>query len=177
MDQVPEMLQSLLSERFELELRRESKEQSVYALVVYKGGPKLKDADAGKIADMPTGLGVNGKPRPVMSYSMSRSGIELIAPAATFATVTEFLSRMMGRPVVDRTGLAGQYDLTLPFMPEVFRGVPAANAVQDSGGLMFTEPGQSLFEAVKTYGLRLEPQKAPMEMLTVVRAERVPTEN
>ncbi len=177
MDQVPEMLQALLVERFQLELRRETKEQSVYALVVDSGGPKLKDADAGKVAEMPMGLGVNGKPRPLMGYSMSRSGIELIAPAATFATVTEFLSRMMGRPVIDMTGLTGQYDLTLPFMPEVFRGTPATSAVQDSGGLMFTEPGQTLFDAVKVHGLRLEPRKAPMELLTVVRAQKFPTEN
>lgn len=177
MDQIPEMLQVLLAERFKLELRHEMKEQSVYALVVDSSGPKLKEANAGKIAEMPMGLGVNGKPRPVMVYSMSRSGIELRAPAATFATVTEFLSRMMDRPVIDMTGLTGEYDLTLPFMPEVFRGVSAASAVQDTGGLMFTEPGQTLFEAVKAYGLRLQPRKAPMELLTVVRAERIPTEN
>jgi uncharacterized protein (TIGR03435 family) len=123
------------------------------------------------------GLGVNGKPRPVMQYTMSPSGITLTAPAATFATVTEFLSRMMERPVVDMTGLTGQYDLTIPFMPEVYRGASAGSAKLDSGQLMFTEPGPTLFEAVKALGLRLEARKAPLEMLTVVRAERVPTEN
>ena len=177
LDQIPEMLQALLAERFKLELRRETKEHSVYALVVDSGGPKLKVADASKTAELPMGLGVNGKPRPVMQYSMSASGIQLTAPAATFATVTEFLSRMMERPVVDMTGLTGQYDLTLPFMPEVFRGGSAASAKQDSGGPMFTEPGQTLFEAVKALGLKLEARKAPLDMLTIVRAERVPTEN
>lgn len=177
MDQIPEMLQSLLVERFKLELRRESKDHAVYALVVDSGGPKLKVADAAKTAELPMGLGVNGKPRPVMSYSMSASGIELTAPAATLATVTEFLSRMMERPVVDMTGLTGQYDLKLPFMPEVYRGTAASSAKLDSGQAMFTEPGQTLFEAVKALGLKLEARKAPLEMLTVVRAEKVPTEN
>jgi uncharacterized protein (TIGR03435 family) len=43
--QVPQMLQALLAERFKLVIRRETKDQSVYALVVAKGGPKLKEAD------------------------------------------------------------------------------------------------------------------------------------
>ena len=43
--QVPQMLQTLLAERFKLVIRRETKEQSVYALVVAKGGPKLKEAE------------------------------------------------------------------------------------------------------------------------------------
>jgi uncharacterized protein (TIGR03435 family) len=43
--QVPQMLQALLAERFKLVIRRETKDQSVYALVVAKGGPKLKDSE------------------------------------------------------------------------------------------------------------------------------------
>lgn len=168
MDQIPEMLQSLLEDRFKLELVHESHEQNVYALVVDKEGPKLKVADEGKIATMPTGLGVNGKPRPVMQYGILPSGIELTAPAATLATVAEFLSRVMDRPVMDMTGLSAQYDLKLAFMPEMLPG----GAIPQS-----TEPGPTLFEAVKALGLRLEARKAPLEMLTVVRAERVPTEN
>jgi uncharacterized protein (TIGR03435 family) len=177
MDQVPEMLQSLLAERFKLELGREPKELPVYALVVDSGGAKLKAADAQKTADLPMGLGPDGKPRPVMQYSMSASGITLMAPAARLATVAEFLSRMMERPVIDMTGLSGQFDLTLPFMPEVYRGLPASSARFDSGERMFTEPGQTLFEAVKALGLKLEARKALIEMVTVVSAEKVPTEN
>ena len=176
MEQVPEMLQTLLAERFKLQLRREPKEQSVYVLTMDAGGPKLKAADSNKSADLPTGLGPDGRPRPVMQYSMSNSGITLMAPAATLATVAEFLSRMMERPVVDMTGLTGQFDITLPFMPEIFRGASAASATRD-GARMFPEAGPTLFEAVKALGLKLEAKKAPIEMLTVVRAERAPTEN
>ena len=110
-----------------------------------------------------------------MTYQVLPSGIQLRAPAATLATVVEFLSRLMARPVVDMTGLSGQYDLTLMFMPEVMAGI-SATATGD-GKPVFSEPGPSLFDAVQECGLKLEARKAPMEMLTVVHAEKTPTEN
>jgi len=175
-DQIPEMLQSLLEERFKLSLRRGTKDQQVNALVLGKDGPRLKAGEA-PVAGRVTALGPDGKPRPAMSYGMLPSGIRLRAPAATLATVVEFLSRFMDRPVVDMTGLSGQYDLTLTFMPEIMAGVSAGAATNGDGKLAFPEPGPSLFEAVQQYGLKLEARKAPMEMLTVVHAEKTPTEN
>lgn len=168
MDQIPEMLQSLLAERFKLELVRESHDHAVYALVVDKDGSKLKAADAIATADLPRGLGPDGKPRPVMMYQTLSSGIQLTARSATLATVTEFLSRFMDRPLVDMTGLSGQYELTLPFVPEILPG----GAIPK-----FPEPGPTLFDAVKALGLKLEARKLPIEMLTVFRAEKTPAEN
>jgi uncharacterized protein (TIGR03435 family) len=175
-DQIPEMLQSLLEERFKLSIRRSTKEQQVYALVLGKNGPTLKVADAKAAGQLTTALGPDGKPRPAMTYRVLASGVELRAPAATLATVVEFLSRLMQRPVVDMTGLNGQYDLTLTFMPEII-GETIASAAQIDGKPIFSEPGPSLFDAVLQYGLKLEARKAPMELLTVVQAERTPTEN
>jgi uncharacterized protein (TIGR03435 family) len=83
----------------------------------------------------------------------------------------------MERPVVDMTGLNGQYDLTLTFIPEVIGGMPSGSAKNGDGTLMFREPGPSLFDAVRQYGLKLEARKAPLEMLTVIHAEKTPTEN
>jgi uncharacterized protein (TIGR03435 family) len=108
-----------------------------------------------------------------MQYLPTASGLRLTAPAARLGTVAEFLSRWMDRPVVDMTGLTGQYELELPFLPEV---VPTGFWVPD-GAKKFTEPGPTLFESVKALGLRLEARKVPIEMLTVVSAERAPTEN
>jgi uncharacterized protein (TIGR03435 family) len=62
MDQIPEMLQSLLEQRFKMEARRISKETNVYALVVGSGGAKLKPAEAKAVAGAPTALGPDGKP-------------------------------------------------------------------------------------------------------------------
>ncbi|MEI9814868.1 MAG: TIGR03435 family protein [Acidobacteriota bacterium] len=167
-DQIPEMLQSLLEERFKLSLRRGEKDQSVYALVVGKDGPKLQPGDAKAASERSTALGPDGRPRPGMTYSMAPFGIELQAPSASLPTVVEFLSRFMDRPVVDMTGLAGQYNLTLAFVPEKM----GANS-----GVTFTEPGPTLYEAVQQYGLKLEARKAPLPLLTVIHAEKTPTEN
>ncbi|MBZ5675676.1 MAG: TIGR03435 family protein [Acidobacteriia bacterium] len=175
-DQIPEMLQSLLEERFRLSLRRGTKDQQVNALVLGKDGSRLKVAEA-NVAGRMTALGPDGKPRPAMSYAVLPSGVRLRAPAATLATVVEFLSRLMERPVVDMTGLSGQYDLTLTFMPEIMGGMSASAATNGDGKPAFPEPGPSLFDAVQQYGLKLEARKAPMELLTVVHAERTPTEN
>jgi len=177
LDQIPEMLQSLLEERFKLSLRRGTKDQPVYALVMGKDGPTLKVAEAKTAGPLMTALGPDGKPRPAMTYQVLPSGIALHAPAATLATVVDFVSRMMERPVVDMTGLNGQYDLTLTFMPEIMGGRSASAATNGDGKPTFPEPGPSLFDAVLQYGLKLEARKVPMELLTVVHSERTPTEN
>ena len=172
-EKVPEMLQTLLEERFHLKLRRDTKEQAVYALVIAPDGHKLKPADAIAAGRLATALGPDGNPRPAMTYQMTESGITLRAPAATVATVVDFLSRWMERPVVGLTGLPGQFELTLPFVPEI---ISPNSAMRPEAG-KFSEPGPTLFDSVKQYGLRLEPRRMPLEMLTILEADRVPVEN
>src|ERR1035438_10242065 len=75
--QIPEMLQALLAERFKLEIRREKKEYSIYALVVGNGGPKLKPAEIESDNQPLMALGPDGKPRPAMMYAMMPSGVGL----------------------------------------------------------------------------------------------------
>lgn len=174
-EKIPEMLQVLLEERFHLRLRRDTKEQAVYALVIGPDGQKLKQADATAAGRLATALGPDGNPRPAMNYQATASGITLNAPAATLATVVDFLSRWMERPVVDLTALQGQFELTLPFVPEIIS--PLASSALRSEAFKFSEPGPTLFESVKKYGLRLEPRRIPLEMLTVLQADRVPVEN
>ena len=82
-EQIPEMMQGLLAERFGMVLRHGTKEQSVYALVVGKGGPKLKPAAASADNQSVTALGVDGKPRQGILISFPSSGIVIHAPAAS----------------------------------------------------------------------------------------------
>ena len=180
-DQIPEMLQELLAERFRLTLARETKEQSVYALLVGKDGPKLKPSAASinptsPNPKSPTALGPDGKPRQRMMFRFSSSAVTATAPSATLAAYAELLSRFTVRPVVDMTGIEGQYELNLTFLPETARGVPAAVPGSDNAD-QSAEPAPPLSDALKQYGLRIEPRKAPLEMLTVTHAERNPTEN
>jgi uncharacterized protein (TIGR03435 family) len=75
------------------------------------------------------------------------------------------LAESLDRPVSDATGLQGGYEISLTWVPD--DGPAASDGV---GGSIFTAVQEQL-------GLRLEPQKASVEMLVVDRAEKVPTEN
>ncbi|HTB12238.1 MAG TPA: TIGR03435 family protein [Bryobacteraceae bacterium] len=175
--QIPEMLQALLADRFKLSLRRDRREQSVYALVVGKDGSKLKRAEVKADNQGPTSLGPDGKPRPLMGYQALPAGLRIDAPAASLGSLADLLSRFTERPVVDMTALDGQYEFLLTFTPESTRNLPPAGTLAPDGREIFSEPTISMFKAVEQYGLKLERRKAPIEMLTVTHLERTPTEN
>lgn len=150
-DQVPEMLQSLLANRFKLQVHRDTREHAVYALVAGKNGPKLKPAEiethdepisdakpnpgenpppnaqggdgekGGKATDGP---GSGGPPRGAIMMMIDPTGMHLKAPAATLGTISDTLSRFTDRPVVDQTGIEGRYDFDLVFTPQNMRGLP-----------------------------------------------------
>jgi len=147
------MLQRLLAERFQFAQHRETREMPAYALVVAKGGPKLKASASA--SDAVTEVG--GGDGPGVNFQNAGMG-ELIS----------LLTQESGRPVIDATGLTGKYDFRLVSAPENSRRQQPA-----------TEPGDepSIFIAVQEQlGLKLEPRKIQMEMLVIDRVER-PTEN
>ena len=172
-DQIPEMLQALLADRFELEIRREMREQNVYVLSVGNGGAKLKPAEAKPDDNAPKVLGPDGQPRASMMFGVQPGGMFIAAPSASLASLVGLMSRFTARPVVDMTGIQGLYDFRLLFAPEINNSpltVPPA-----PGGVIDATP--SIFDAVKQYGLRLEARKAPIEMIVVTHLEKTPTEN
>jgi uncharacterized protein (TIGR03435 family) len=189
-DLVPEMLQTLLADRFKLAVHRDTKEHAIYALVVGKGGPKLKPAEepvgnGAALADKPGGGPGRGEPpRGAVYMMMDPAGAHLKAPSVTLAALAEMISRFTERPVVDMTGVQGQYDFDLVFSPETMRGAPGGGRMMmPPGGGEHpaseapAEPAASIYESVQRYGLKLEPRKAPMEILTVDHMEKEPTEN
>jgi uncharacterized protein (TIGR03435 family) len=178
-DQIPEMLQALLAERFKLTLRRDTKVHSVYALIIGKSGPKqLKPAAAQTKPDgqpTPTAVGPDGRPRPPMMIALLPSGgVHLWTPSATFASFVELMSRFTERPVIDMTGLAGEFNLDLTFAPETTRGVFSSDRTASEST---SEPVPSLSDAVQQYGLQLDARRAPIELLTVTHLEKIPTDN
>lgn len=135
-EQVPQMLQSLLTERFKLIMHRETKEAPVYALVVGKGGSKLKEsAPPPAVEAGPEGAGPNGatgsnsvsisttKGGAVVSDGEGTSQKMTMAPdgktmrleisGVTMAKLAESTSPMLDRPIMDMTGLTGKFDVTL----------------------------------------------------------------
>jgi uncharacterized protein (TIGR03435 family) len=176
-EQIPERLQVLLAERFKLEIRREMKEHNVYALVVGNGGAKLKPAEAKTDGNSPKALGPDGKPRDLMMYGFPPGGVGITAPSASVASLVGLMSRFTARPVVDMTGIAGQYEFKLIFAPETITTPPMGAGPRPDSAAAPVEPAQSVFDAVKQYGLRLEARRAPIEMLTITHLEKTPTEN
>jgi uncharacterized protein (TIGR03435 family) len=185
-DQIPEMLQALLADRFKLALHRETKEHAVYALVAAKDGPKLKPAEVptGEAARPGGSAAPGAPPRNAMMIQVDGLGAHLKAPSASLANLAEMISRFSERPVVDMTGIQGHYDFDLVFSPETMRGMPAGMRVMAPPGeearppsAAPAEPAGSIYDSVRRYGLRLDPRKAPMEVLIVDRIEEVPTEN
>jgi uncharacterized protein (TIGR03435 family) len=90
--------------------------------------------------------------------------------AVTMAQFVQRLAPFVNRPVVDRTGLAGEFDFELVYTPE-------RPAILSTGPLPVTSDGPSIFTAVREQlGLVLEPQRAPLEVLVVDSAAH-PSEN
>lgn len=146
-EQVRPMLQSLLADRFKLIIRRDTAEAPVYALVLAKGGAKLKPSND------PTG--VMGRP--------SDTG-RRIEGSVTMEFLARLLSNPAGRLVVDQTGLAGNFSIALEWTPLGF------TPPDDTASL-------SIFTAVQEQlGLKLEPIRAPVEKLVIEHAEKPDTD-
>jgi uncharacterized protein (TIGR03435 family) len=206
-EQVPQMLQMLLAERFKLVIRRDSKEQTVYGLVVGKGGIKMKESEEIKPAEgeapnpavtgsssvtinqtqggavVSDGSGRKQK----MSMAPDGKSMRLEASGITLAELAEGLSPMTDHPVIDMTGLKGKYDVTLDIsMQDLMAAaraagaaVPGAPAGGDPGkpADAASDPGGSIFNAIQTLGLKLEPRKSAMVTIVVEHVEKMPTEN
>ncbi len=150
-DQLRQMLQTLLADRFQRKIHREARETPVYRLVVGKGGPKLKEA----APDATGGYVSRGSNTGQMRMEASKGTMEQLARQ---------LSVTAGRPVIDETGLTGFYKYTLDWL--------SANQPPDPDSDV-----ASIFTALQEQlGLKLEPAKAAVETLVVDRAER-PSEN
>ncbi len=144
------MLQALLADRFQLKVHRVTQEIPVYALVVAKNGPKLKESAPAEESSV-TASGGRTAQITMANVSTERLAIQL--------------SGGLDRPVVDKTGLKGHYDVKLNWIPE-FAGPPPPGS-----------DGVNIFTAVQEQlGLKLEPQKAPIEILVIDHVER-PSEN
>ncbi len=174
------MLQNLLADRFKLTLHKETRELPVYSLLIAKNGPKLKKATPDPPPDANDAGGGNpGAPlkKDVEGYPMLRRGMTMaitgdrarLANKAHMDWLVDMLASQTGRPVVDATGLTDEYEFTLSWIPQPPGAGPAI--VEDPAG-------PDLFAALQEQlGLRLEPKRAPMEVLVIDRAEKVPTAN
>lgn len=146
-------LEDLLAERFQLKLHHETKEMPAYALIVAKGGFKLKaNPDASE-------HGMNSKG--------NGAGRSLTATGADMGRLVAFLARQVGRPVIDSTHIQGFYNFTLDWMPDDLKS--AASPEQPALPSIFTALQEKL-------GLKLKAQRAPIDLVVIDSAQR-PSEN
>jgi len=144
------MLQRLLDERFKLKLHHESREFSVYALLVDKRGSKVRPS---------------ANPGPYKFSARDGHGVGTSVSMAMFANR---LSKEVGRPVIDFTGLTGQFDLTLDWKPEAVQMEEPDNASDQP----------SIFSALpEQLGLKLEARRVSLDVLVVDAGVKVPVEN
>jgi uncharacterized protein (TIGR03435 family) len=154
-----QMLQALLADRFQLTVHRETKEGTIYTLVIAKGGPKLQEAKPGD---------------PGADNMTSKSGGDLTAQAVPIARLVRSLTQMLGHPVLDKTDLKGVYDFKLQFTPDD-RLQPPNGAAPNA---RLPEPpadsnAPSLFDALQEQlGLKLDSGKGPVEVIVIDHVER-----
>lgn len=146
-DQVLEMIQSLLADRFSLVLHRETQEVPVYNLVVGKNGVRIQTADSGAEPDRTLRMG------------------HLNAHKTSMANLAVLLAFDLKRPVKDETGLKGDFAFTL----EWALGLGEADAGQPSAPSLFTAVQEQL-------GLKLESARGPVDVFVIDHLDK-PSEN
>jgi uncharacterized protein (TIGR03435 family) len=166
-EQMPEMLKALLAERFKLTLHREQKEHAIYALVVGKNGFKLQETEPA-VGPATTG------------WTKSESGSAMrLDRKMTLTALADLLGRFADRPVIDMTERKGTYQIALevPF-DDLMRAKTAAEGAARGGSDSASDPGDfPLFSAAQKLGLKVEPRKAPMEVLVIDHADKLPAAN
>ena len=147
---VHRMLQALLAERFNLVVHHETKEMPVYFLVVAKGGPKLRDLKSAN----------DRTPAP---------DTRLVGSRGAFIGFTLGLTRMLGRIVIDKTGITGSYDMRLELPTEDYPPVTAGNAQMPASATA----GAAVLAAIEPQlGLKLESGKAAVDVLVIDSVQR-----
>ena len=158
-DQYRLMVQTLLTDRFKLAVHRETRARNGFGLVKAKGGPKLTAANAQSCVK-------RGAPRDPGRSDAVTCGTFFTGPSSlnarkmSMAQFANTLSSVLGKPVLDKSRIAGAFDIHLEFNPDGDRAKSSlVNALQEQ------------------VGLRLESEKVPAAILVIDHVERMPSED
>jgi uncharacterized protein (TIGR03435 family) len=165
------MMQSLLADRFKLKAHVETREMPVYELTIARDGPKLPPPnDTKPPAATPGSADPPRAPQMGGGEILTKDGIRIRNLTLDGMLAPPWFG-LGGRPIVNKTGLTGTYNLTLNFVPDV-PGQSGPNAP-----LVAPEGQASIFTALQEQlGLKLTAAKAPVEVLVIDSIEK-PSEN
>jgi uncharacterized protein (TIGR03435 family) len=167
------MLQALLEERFGLRIHRDVRPGSVYELTVARGSSRLKPFVDGSCVPPPA-----GPPQelpPGKRYCMSRIGMlppTVDADGDSLAEFSQLLSVFLDRPVIDKSGLRGRFDMHLEFSAD--DTTPGIGGPRPNGPAPAPDPNRPpIFTAIQEQlGLRLQAATGPVESLVIDHLER-----
>jgi len=190
---VPQMIRSLLTERFGLKVHRETREFPVSSLEISKAGLKMKE-----LPSDPETEANQINPLNVTFVAGSNGGVFNLGGGATFSggekgfeakklsmnALAYMLAPFLDRPSVDGTATKGLYDFVLQISPEDMRALQIRSAVNAGVSLppqmlriLDNSSGDSLINALDKLGLTLVSRKTPMEVIVVDAMQKTPTEN
>lgn len=168
-DKTRAMLRALLADRFHLEIRVESKEMPLYEITVAKGGPKLTKSTIDCSESIVACHGFRGNPRRLLGMGVDMSDL------------ASMLAERQGRPVLDKTGISGVFDILLQW--NVFYGRERPTPTTDEtprppsreGPMPDPDSLPDLATALdRQLGLKLESRKGMVDTYVIVRVERPP---
>jgi uncharacterized protein (TIGR03435 family) len=184
------MMQALLEDRFKLKLHHETKELPVYDLTVAKSGVKLPEPKPGGCISVDPNVPPSPPPPPAPGRAMptpcgrvlimgSPSGLQMLGGKVSMTELIRVLSIILGRTVVDRTGLTETFDVHLEFTPDGSLGGlpgPPPGPAEPSDSI---RPAPSpdlhgtILEAIREQlGLKLESAKGPVDVLVIDSVEK-----
>jgi len=151
--EMKQMMQTLLADRFKLELHRQTKEVNAMILTVAKGGHKMKE------------VGQESSP------SFSTGKLNLTGKGASIEQLISFLSRELRLPIVDQTGLTGRYDYFMDINAYI------TDEMRNQGGPPLEAPSIIANALQAQLGLKVEAKKMPLEVLVIDKMEKTPADN
>jgi uncharacterized protein (TIGR03435 family) len=193
-DQRAEMLRNLLLDRFKLTVHKEKKEFQVYGLELAKGGFKMKESapDGTEGAPAANGANVNAQGSAAGVFVNLGGGAyftfadnKLVGHKLNMSRISDTLAAYMDKPVVDLTGVDDTkfYDFSYDITPDDYRVMLIRSAIRAGVTLppealrLADGPIDSLYSAMEASGLKMNPQKAPIDVIVVDKADKNPTEN
>lgn len=193
-EQLPDMMQALLTDRFQVKVHKDKKEFPVYALLIAKGGSKMKETPPDPAADKDEPKGTRGAETTTVgnglnvnyghgsSYTFANNRFD--AHKLTMPIFAGNLERFADRRIVDMTGLTAPYDFAFDVMPEDYYAMllraavwSGANLPPQAQKLLDDSSPAALGDALQQIGLRLEARKAPLDVLVIDDALKTPTAN